>query len=94
MAGFLPDALMVAAINLGTTFCGYAFAIQDELEKDSSKIYFPYWHASDGSFISHKTPTTVLLDKEEKLISVLKPKPLTQNWQKMENTRTTSTSVD
>lgn len=68
MAVSLPDALMVAAIDFGTTFSGYAFAMRDELEKDSSKIFAPHWHASDGSLISHKTPTTVLLDKEEKLV--------------------------
>eukprot|EP00105_Crassostrea_gigas_P026536 XP_011447532.1 PREDICTED: heat shock 70 kDa protein 12A isoform X1 [Crassostrea gigas] len=68
MAVSLPDALMVAAIDFGTTFSGYAFAMRDELEKDSSKIFAPHWHASDGSLISHKTPTTVLLDNEEKLV--------------------------
>lgn len=59
---------MVAAIDIGTTFSGYAFAMRDELEKDSSKIFAPHWHASDGSFISHKTPTTVLFDKNKKLV--------------------------
>lgn len=49
MAVSLPDALMFAAIDFGTTFSGYAFAMRDELEKDSSKIFAPHWHASDGS---------------------------------------------
>lgn len=68
MAVSLPDKLFLAAIDFGTTFSGYAFAARGELQDDLSKIYVPHWRSSDGSLISHKTPTTVLLDKDEKLV--------------------------
>nr|XP_034311557.1 heat shock 70 kDa protein 12A [Crassostrea gigas] len=68
MAVSLPDKLFLAAIDFGTTFSGYAFAARGELQDDLSKIYVPHWRSSDGSLISYKTPTTVLLDKDEKLV--------------------------
>ncbi|XP_048728151.2 heat shock 70 kDa protein 12B-like isoform X2 [Ostrea edulis] len=68
MAVSTPESkLMVAAIDFGTTFSGYAFAMRDDLDRDPPKIFAPHWNAPDGGLISFKTPTTVLLNKEEKL---------------------------
>ena len=62
------DYLWVAAIDFGTTFSGYAFGGREELEVNPTKTSAPVWQAADGGLISSKTPTTVLLDKDEKLV--------------------------
>lgn len=58
----------IAAIDFGTTFSGYAFGSREELENDPTKIFAPVWQAADGRLISFKTPTTVLLNNDEKLV--------------------------
>ena len=60
--------IAVAAIDFGTTFSGYAFGTIADLKKDPTKTFAPHWHAADGGLVSSKTPTTVLLDKDEKLV--------------------------
>ena len=62
------DYLWVAAIDFGTTFSGYAFGWREELEENPTKTSAPVWQAADGGLISSKTPTTVLLDKDEQLV--------------------------
>ena len=62
------DYLWVAAIDFGTTFSGYAFGGREELEVNPTKTSAPVWQAADGGLISSKTPTTVLLDKDENLV--------------------------
>ncbi|XP_062585600.1 heat shock 70 kDa protein 12A-like [Saccostrea cucullata] len=61
----------VVAIDFGTTYSSYAFAIRKEFlkdnEKDLEKIYTVNWNA--GRFISNKTPTTLLLNKDQKDVS-------------------------
>lgn len=64
----LKDIFFVAAIDFGTSFSGYAFAIRVDKEKDSSTIYVPNWYASDAGLITFKIPTTVLLDKDEQFV--------------------------
>ncbi|XP_061183230.1 heat shock 70 kDa protein 12B-like [Saccostrea echinata] len=65
MAVATPETkLVVAAIDFGTTFSGYAFAMRDDLDKDPPKTFAPHWNAPDGGLISFKTPTTVLLDND------------------------------
>ncbi|XP_062593077.1 heat shock 70 kDa protein 12A-like [Saccostrea cucullata] len=61
--------LMVAAIDFGTTYSGYAFGMTRELTEDPPKVYCPTWHAADGGLISYKTPTTVLLDENRELVA-------------------------
>ena len=58
----------IAAIDFGTTFSGYAFGTINDLKKDPTKTFAPHWHAADRGLVSFKTPTTVLLDKDEKLV--------------------------
>lgn len=62
------DKLLVAAIDFGTTFSGYAFALRSELEKDPSRINIPIWRDSNGGFVSYKTSSTVLLNKDKQLV--------------------------
>ncbi|VDI22969.1 Hypothetical predicted protein [Mytilus galloprovincialis] len=52
--------LFVAAIDFGTTYSGFAFSTRD----DQIAVYTCDWKSSD--LTSSKTPTTVLLDKQQK----------------------------
>ena len=59
----LGDKLVVAAIDFGTTFSGYAFSLRHEHEKDPLCIKVnPQWEAGGRLSFSHKAPTAVLLN--------------------------------
>lgn len=62
------NVLLVAAIDFGNTFSGYAFATRHDVEIDLFKSRVPYWRASDGSFISYKTLSTVLLNMNAQFV--------------------------
>nr|XP_034310091.1 heat shock 70 kDa protein 12A-like isoform X2 [Crassostrea gigas] len=64
----IQDYMVVAAIDIGTTFSGYAFAMIDEIKKGVLKPYTPNWGGSGEMRVSNKTQTCVLLDKDEKLV--------------------------
>lgn len=68
MDKYLQDYMVVAAIDIGTTFSGYAFAMIDDIKKGVLKPYTPNWGGSGGMRVSNKTQTCVLLDKDEKLV--------------------------
>lgn len=55
-------SLLVAAIDFGTTFSGYAFSFLHEYNKDPLKISAATWIAGEGGFVSLKTSTCVLFD--------------------------------
>ncbi|XP_061164032.1 heat shock 70 kDa protein 12B-like [Saccostrea echinata] len=61
------DSLMVAAIDFGTTYSGYAFSMKDDYETDKLKISSNQWKSP--TMISLKTPTTVLLGPDKKLVA-------------------------
>lgn len=63
------NALLVAAIDFGTTFSGYAFATRVDFEKDPSTIHVPSWSTPSRDLISFKTPTTVLMDEDEEFVA-------------------------
>ena len=69
MAHALPqeDHLMVAAIDFGTTYSGYAFSFRYDFENDPLKVSANSWTAGSGGLMSHKTPTTVLIDDSGEL---------------------------
>lgn len=56
----------VAAIDVGTTFCGYAFAMRNEFGNDQSKIHISKWKDKNGLMV-YKTLSTVLLDQKGNL---------------------------
>lgn len=62
-----PAISMVAAIDFGTTYSGYAFSKKDDYETDKLKISYNQWKSP--TMISLKTPTTVLLGPDKKLIA-------------------------
>lgn len=63
------NALIMAAIDFGTTFSGYAFARRVDFEKNQSIIHVPSWSFPSQGLISFKTPTTVLMDKNEEFVA-------------------------
>lgn len=61
--------VLVAAIDFGTTFSGYAFSFMHEHKKDPLKISTTNWTAGSGGLVSLKTPTCVLFDQTGKFHS-------------------------
>ncbi|XP_052793879.1 heat shock 70 kDa protein 12A-like [Mya arenaria] len=60
------DQLLVAAIDFGTTYSGYAFSFRHDYERDALKISNnTSWTASGQGLTSWKTPTTVLLEPDK-----------------------------
>lgn len=60
------DYLVVAAFDIGTTYSGYALSFRD----DPSAIRMNHkWVAGNQQHLSLKTPTCLLLDKNEKFHS-------------------------
>ncbi|XP_062582246.1 heat shock 70 kDa protein 12B-like [Saccostrea cucullata] len=55
--------LIVAAIDFGTTFSGYAFSFLHEYKKDPTKCSTFTWSAGSGGLQSLKTSSCVLFDK-------------------------------
>ena len=70
MASLTEEYLFVAAIDFGTTYSGYAFSSRDDFKKDPQKIVANQaWNAGSHRHISLKTPTCLLLDDKEELVS-------------------------
>ncbi|XP_053398568.1 heat shock 70 kDa protein 12A-like [Mercenaria mercenaria] len=63
------EKMMVAAIDFGTTFSGYASSFKDEYNKDPTKILVHTWNAGSMSLISLKAPTAVLFDERQQFHS-------------------------
>ncbi|KAK3100280.1 hypothetical protein FSP39_017450 [Pinctada imbricata] len=59
------DYMYVAAIDFGTTFSGYAFAMRHNFLKDKANIHTTNWIAPSGGITSLKTPTTLLLNPDK-----------------------------
>ena len=56
------SSLLVAAINFGTTFSGYAFSFLYDYKRDPLKISANSWNAGIGHLVTLKTSTCVLFD--------------------------------
>ena len=54
--------LLVAAIDFGTTFSGYAFSFLDVYKKDPLKIFLVKWKSGMGKLVTDKTSTCVLFN--------------------------------
>ncbi|VDI22739.1 Hypothetical predicted protein [Mytilus galloprovincialis] len=62
------DCMMVAALDLGTTWSGYAFSFKSEFEKDPLTIHCNQcWNDGRVNKVSNKTPSCVLLDRNKEL---------------------------
>ncbi|XP_060062728.1 heat shock 70 kDa protein 12A-like [Ylistrum balloti] len=64
------NRLLVAALDFGTTFSGYAFSTTAENKENPLKIQSNQaWTTGGRSLLSLKTPTCLLLDKDKKFVS-------------------------
>ncbi|XP_069106438.1 heat shock 70 kDa protein 12A-like [Argopecten irradians] len=64
------DKKIVAAIDFGTTYSGYAFTFRTEFDKsDGARQIFTNRWSNSGSLLSAKAPTTALFDPEYKFHS-------------------------
>lgn len=68
----VPDSrpalkLFVCAIDFGTTYSGYASSTR----QDVGDIFCPNWNSASTctTLISHKAPTTVLLDRKQNFVA-------------------------
>ena len=62
--------MLVAAIDFGTTYSGYAFSLKHDYQKDPLKIHVNQaWNAGGRQLMSLKTPTCLLLDNNKKFVS-------------------------
>ncbi|KAL5016488.1 hypothetical protein ScPMuIL_006077 [Solemya velum] len=58
------NKLMVAAIDFGTTYSGYAFSFRHEYDRDPAKVHGRLWQSKTGLLASMKTPTGLLLNPD------------------------------
>ncbi|XP_060065880.1 heat shock 70 kDa protein 12A-like [Ylistrum balloti] len=56
---------MVAAIDFGSTFSGYAFSTKFEHNLNPLKVYNTTWTANSGNLMSLKTSSCILFDKSQ-----------------------------
>ncbi|XP_062591250.1 heat shock 70 kDa protein 12A-like isoform X3 [Saccostrea cucullata] len=59
------EKLLVAAIDFGSTYSGYAFSFRDDFQTNPLKIYTNNWSSEQSGGISYKAPTTVLLKPDQ-----------------------------
>lgn len=57
--------LMVAAIDFGTTYSGYAFSARHEFQKDPTKVSLKAWEDPTSTMMYNKTSTCILFNKEK-----------------------------
>ena len=61
--------MLVAALDFGTTYSGYAFSLKHNYQKDPLKIHANQaWNAGGRQLMSLKTPTCLLLDNKKKFV--------------------------
>ncbi|XP_063446045.1 heat shock 70 kDa protein 12A-like isoform X1 [Mytilus trossulus] len=61
-----PDYLIVAALDFGTAYSGYAFSMRSNFKTNPLKIHANQaWNAGGRQLLSLKTPTTLLLNADK-----------------------------
>ncbi|XP_052801885.1 heat shock 70 kDa protein 12A-like [Mya arenaria] len=60
----VSNKLVVAAIDVGTTFSGYAFSMNYDFNENPSKIHINCRWIGGGQLITNKTPTVLLLNPD------------------------------
>ena len=69
-ASKMSDFLLVAAIDVGTAYSGYAYSTISDFKRDPLKIHMNQaWNAGAKQLISWKTPTCLLLDGRQQFVS-------------------------
>lgn len=59
------EKIVVAAIDFGSTYSGYAFSFRDDFQTNPLKIHTNLWSSVQSSGVSYKAPTTVLLNPDQ-----------------------------
>uniref|UniRef100_K1R689 Heat shock 70 kDa protein 12B n=1 Tax=Magallana gigas TaxID=29159 RepID=K1R689_MAGGI len=57
----LREKIVVAAIDFGSTYSGYAFSFSDDFKTNPLRIHTNLWSSVQFCGLSYKAPTTVLL---------------------------------
>lgn len=57
--------LLVAAIDFGTTYSGYAFSTITDFQRDPLKSYLKQWVDPTSGMIYNKTSTCILFDEKK-----------------------------
>ena len=65
----ISESLIVGAIDFGTTFSGYAFAIRNDYKVDPARVSGNHWQTGSQPGLSLKTPSCVLFDPTQKFHS-------------------------
>ena len=65
----VSDPLLVAAIDFGTTFSGYAFQTKSDFKQDPIRIQGFTWTTGSNAGLSNKTPTCVLFNPSKEFDS-------------------------
>ncbi|XP_053390816.1 heat shock 70 kDa protein 12A-like [Mercenaria mercenaria] len=60
--------LLVAAIDFGTTFSGWAFSFKNDFKTDPTKASVKQWHSGSGTLTTEKTPTVALINPDGKTL--------------------------
>ncbi|XP_045207711.2 heat shock 70 kDa protein 12B-like [Mercenaria mercenaria] len=53
--------VIVAAIDFGTTYSGWAFSFRADYEKNPTNAEVKHWHSGPGTLVTEKTPTCLLV---------------------------------
>ena len=56
----------MAALDFGTTYSGWGYALRDDFLTDPSKVTVKHWNS--GNIISYKAPTCILLSPDGKIV--------------------------
>ncbi|XP_053385546.1 heat shock 70 kDa protein 12B-like [Mercenaria mercenaria] len=64
----LAQPLLVAAIDFGTTYSGWAFSFAHDYKTDRRKADISYWYSGTGSLATQKTPTCILIRPDGKTV--------------------------
>lgn len=58
--------LIVAAIDFGTTYSGFAYSTRDDFKRMPTKLYSKQWVDSSSSMVCNKTASCILFDAKTK----------------------------
>ena len=58
--------LIVAAIDFGTTYSGWAYSARMDFVKDPTRVFLKQWTDPTSTMIYNKTSTCILFDEKEK----------------------------
>ena len=64
-ASAVKERLLVAAIDFGTTYSGYAYSFRSDFQEDPLKIITNQWRDGTSGSVAMKTPSCILFDDKQ-----------------------------